>query len=193
MKKDFIVRSVIIPAITALLVGAVVTALAFTGAERFSYLRNGSEIAYFDDLSDERSSASLTDENFDLKNLKPNTVLGTIESDDTLTLSYQADYSRLESDASLEKGSSSPLELGCAYVKIGANNRRAVSKSKPLILSGDFGEVRYEYDSEFTVSDESLIPLADTAGERCLMVWYHLPGKAGIKRACRVLVFKGVL
>lgn len=194
MKKDFLKRSVIIPLITALVVGIVLTAALFGGYDRLFPFADGSKLASFDAVQPPQQPVKVENGDLDMAALQKNDLVGALQSgDDSLWLRFDADASCLSDSASLCRESNSLREPGCVYIRLGTNNHSLINEKKPLMLSGQFGEMGYAFEDSFTVSSEAEVFRHSVRGVRSLVIFWHLPSDAGIKSACQVMVFKGVL
>lgn len=183
MKKDFILKVIVLPVILALVTGIVFFfILSERGAKLFP-AANNVNLAYYDNLSPD-------DEVHD--DLAPNVMLGSINSNGELKLRYKADYSNLIDCASLTKGSADFGATGCNYIKINSNNVSKISTSDPLTVIRNDGEYTYEYAGEKLVESENEALSLAPEGRSSLIVYYRVTKGTGLTDEYYALIYKGV-
>lgn len=183
MKKDLVLKAIVLPVALAAVTGIILFFVLSSGAVKFFPANSGVNLAYYDNLNPD-------DEVHD--DLAPNVMMGTLSSTGELPLRYNADYSNMLNCASLVKGSADFGKTGCNYIKVNANNVAKISTSDPLTVISNENEYTFEYAGEKLVNGEnealSLAPEYKTS----LVIYYRVTKGTGLTNEYYALIYKGV-
>ncbi|MBQ7740815.1 MAG: hypothetical protein IJT65_06255 [Eubacterium sp.] len=186
MKKYFILKAVIFPLAAAVILGAFCFFVISSNVDSIVPYERGCEVLSFDDtrLSDEMISA---DDYAGETSLRKNDLIGSFEN---LDLRYNADYSVLNSSASLVDHGVLPSEDGCSYIRLGARN--ALEAGKTVSVEDVLGNTKYKLEKEKTVSNENEVFSIAPSCKNSLVVYYSDADGVGLTSRFRVMIYKEV-
>ncbi len=183
MKKDFVLKGVVLPVVLAAVTGALLFLNLNNNAAKAFPVADGQSLAAYDELKPDETVNDA---------LAPNVFMGKLISEGELDLRYEADYSNLLSCASVCKGSAEFGRTGCIYIKLNTNNVSQISTSEPLTITDSKGEYTYEFVGEKLVSNETEALSLAPPYENSVVVFYRVTKGLGLTDDYYALTYKGV-
>lgn len=184
MDRDFIRKAVLIPVITGLVIGVLLTVVFSTRVNGVMPFSEGAQLAVHDRLTvDEESEAASVNEA-----PKNGRVGVTINGREVVK---DADYSLLKECISVQSGSNEFSGTGCRYLK--TISGLAGEYNRTLTVEHDDGTQQHFYlTEEFEVNNEqealAIAPLANSS----LVVYYQNRNGAGLSSDYYVIIYEEV-
>lgn len=186
MKKNFVYFGIVLPVVSAVIVGFILFNAVYMNADKLSPLPQEIPLAYHDTLKPDKT-ADGTDALFE-----KNEIIGTIRSSDDIQLRYDADYSNLIDSASLNKKSTEIGSTGCLYIYAGIQNIAKISTDSPLTLEAGGKEYSYVYSEEKLVGSENEALSIAPEAEKSMVIYYRVSNGIGLTPDYYALIFKEV-
>lgn len=176
-------KMVVIPVVMGVIL-CIVSFFALRSTDAYLPIGQGTVLAYHNSLPHKAD---------DVKSIKENSIIGSIElSKKQFNLVFENDYSNMKDSFSMLKGSNSPNEYGCVYVKTISSNADAVSKSSKMSLKTLYGNFNYKLADSFTENSEYKIMSYSPRAKKSVIVFYQMSNGTGISSDYEVYVFEEV-
>ena len=166
MRKDILQKAILLPLITALVIGAVFFVVMKGSERKLVPFSDGSVIAYHSETEEETA--------------------GEING---IPMRYDADYASLINMAGIHSGSASFDETGCVYLQILNTNADKLGDTVTVTLP-DGKSYRYTYAYELTAPDEQQALMTAPAAAKSLVVYFHPSEGVGLASQYQILVYE---
>lgn len=189
-KNDFRLNAVILPLVLGIIFGVVFFAAAKPNISRIIPISEGTELAYFDEISENRNMA---DFDGDLSALKSNDLIGTVKIlGNDINVKYDCDYSNMPGSLSMSKKGTYFGEVGCVYLSTFSDSGKILKGETEIDIESVFGT--YKYKLMGTHKSDNEFKILSTAPDisHALVIYYQESDGAGLSPKYNVLVYEEV-
>ncbi len=177
MDKKFLRRCIVLPLVTAVVIGALFFVGVSRNVQRLLPVRNHVTVAYHETAPQENTSDDT---------VAKNDVIGEVNG---LALRYDADYSYLADCISLLPQSSQMDAPGCLYLRVTQAQLPTVSQNTLTVTVGG-STCRYTFSEERTLANEARVLSVAPKAKRGAVLYYPVSDGAGLTAQVTALIFE---
>ncbi len=185
MKKDLLIKGIVLPLCIGAALGVAFFLFAVTSDNSLAVSEQGA-VAYFD--SDEKENASGSNNTVDMKSGE--IIAKMFFGNDEMNVVYKGGYSSLSDCISLEHGCTF-AQAGVGYYRVVENNILPFDKSE-ITVQTENGNYSYEYSHSFTALNENAVFSDNSIKGSGIVIYYQEAENYGFDTRYEALVYREV-